>query len=56
LPIVVDGKETGILCPFSKMRVDPGTHTIGLLIPATGKVHQKEIVLFAGVRSVVFGD
>jgi hypothetical protein len=38
------------------MRVDPGTHTIGLLIPATGKVHQKEIVLFAGVRSVVFGD
>jgi hypothetical protein len=56
LPIVVDGKETGILCPFSKMRVDPGTHTIGLLIPATGKVHQKEIVLFVGVRSVVFGD
>lgn len=55
-PIVVDGKETGILCPFSKLRVDPGSHTIGLLIPATGKVHQKEIILFAGVRSVVFGD
>ena len=56
LPIVVDGKETGILCPFSKMRLDPGTHTIGLLIPATGQVHQKEIILFAGVRSVVFKD
>jgi hypothetical protein len=56
LPIVVDGKETGILCPFSKMRVEPGTHTIGLLIPATGKVHQKEVILFAGVRSVVFRD
>ena len=56
LPIVVDGKETGILCPFSKMRVDPGTHNIGLLIPATGKVHSKEVILFSGVRSIVFGD
>jgi len=56
LPIVVDGKETGILCPFSKMRVDPGSHTIGLFVPATGKVHNKDIILFAGVRSVVFGD
>jgi hypothetical protein len=56
LPIVVDGKETGILCPYSKMRVEPGTHTIGLFVPATGKVHNKEIILFAGVRSVVFGD
>jgi len=56
LPIVVDGKETGILCPFSKMRVDPGTHKIGLFIPATGKIHTKEVILFAGVRSIVFGD
>ena len=56
LPIVVDGKETGILCPFSKMRVDPGVHTIGLLIPATGQVHQKEVTLRPGVRSVVFAD
>ena len=56
LPIVVDGKETGILCPFSKMRVEPGTHTIGLLIPATGKIHQKEVTLPPGVRSVVFAD
>jgi hypothetical protein len=56
LPIVVDGKETGILCPFSKMRVDPGMHSIGLLIPATGKVHSKEVHLFSGVRSVVFRD
>jgi len=56
LPIVVDGKETGILCPYSKMRVEPGTHTIGVLVPATGKIHQKEITLSAGVRSVVFGD
>ena len=56
LPIVVDGKETGILCPYSKMRVEPGNHTIGVLVPATGKIHQKEITLSAGVRSVVFGD
>ena len=56
LPVVVDGKETGILCPFTKMRVEPGTHTIGLLVPATGKVHQKEVTLSAGVRSVVFAD
>lgn len=56
LPIVVNGKETGILCPFSKMRVQPGSHTIGVLVPATGEVHTKDIILFAGVRSVVFGD
>jgi serine/threonine protein kinase len=56
LPIVVDGKETGILCPFSKMRVDPGNHNIGLLNPGTGKIHQKEVTLSPGVRSVVFQD
>jgi serine/threonine-protein kinase len=56
LPIVVDGKETGILCPHSKMRVAPGTHTIGVLVPSTGKVHDKEITLSAGVRSINFGD
>ena len=56
LPIVVDGRETGILCPYSKMRVEPGEHTIGVLVPATGKVHEKEITLTAGVRSIAFGD
>jgi hypothetical protein len=56
LPIVVDGRETGVLCPNSKLRVAPGPHSIGVLIPATGKVHAKEITLSAGVRSIVFGD
>jgi hypothetical protein len=56
LPVVVDGKETGILCPYSKMRVEPGSHTIGVLVPSTGKVHEKEITLTAGVRSISFGD
>lgn len=56
LPIVVDGKETGILCPNSKMRVEPGTHTIGVLVLSTGKIHEKEITLSAGVRSINFGD
>ncbi len=56
LPIVVDGRETGILCPYSKMRVEPGVHTIGVLVPTTGKVHEKEITLGAGVRSIAFGD
>jgi serine/threonine protein kinase len=56
LPIVVDGKETGVLCPYSKMRVEPGSHTIGVLVPSTGRVHDKEITLSAGVRSVNFGD
>lgn len=56
LPIVVDGNETGVMCPYSKLRVDPGAHSIGVLVPATGKVHAKEITLSARVRSVVFGD
>jgi hypothetical protein len=56
LPIVVDGRETGALCPFSKIRLDPGRHTIGLFNPATGTIHSKEIGLPAGVRSIAFGD
>ena len=56
LPIVVDGRETGVFCPYSKLRLEPGTHRIGVLVPATGKVHEKEIALAAGVRSIVFGD
>jgi eukaryotic-like serine/threonine-protein kinase len=56
LPIVVDGKETGVLCPFSKLRVDPGVHKIGLFVPALGEVHDKEVTLHSGVRSIVFAD
>jgi serine/threonine-protein kinase len=56
LPIVVDGKETGVLCPFSKLRVDPGVHKIGLFVPALGQVHEKEVTLHPGVRSIVFTD
>ncbi len=56
LPIVVDGKETGVLCPFSKLRVDPGVHKIGLFVPALGQVHDKEVTLHSGVRSIVFTD
>ena len=56
LPIVVDGKETGVLCPFSKLRVDPGVHKIGLFVPALGQVHDKEVTLHSGVRSIVFPD
>lgn len=55
-PIVVDGRETGIFCPYSKLRVEPGIHRIGILVPSTGMVHEKEITLSAGVRSIVFGD
>jgi hypothetical protein len=56
LPIVIDGRETGVFCPYSKLRVEPGVHRIGVLVPATGKVHEKELTLSAGVRSIVFGD
>jgi hypothetical protein len=56
LPILVDGKETGVLCPFTKLRVDPGVHKIGLYVPALGQVHEKEVTLHSGVRSIVFGD
>ena len=55
-PIVVDGKETGIFCPFSKMKLAPGSHRIGILLPATGNVREKEITLSKGVRSVSFPD
>jgi hypothetical protein len=55
-PVIVDGKETGILCPYSKLRVEPGSHTIGVLVPSTGKIHAKEITLSAGVRSISFAD
>jgi serine/threonine protein kinase len=56
LPVVVDGKETGILCPNSKLRVEPGRHTIGVLVPSTGSIHTKDLTLYPGVRSVNFGD
>jgi serine/threonine protein kinase len=56
LPIVVDGKETGVLCPFTKLRVDPGVHKIGLFVPSLGKVREKEVTLHSGVRSIVFTD
>jgi hypothetical protein len=56
LPIVIDGKETGMLCPFSKLRVEPGVHKIGLFVPTLGAVHEKEVTLRPGVRSIVFAD
>ncbi len=56
LPIMIDGKETGVLCPFSKLRVDPGVHKIGLFVPSLGTVREKEVTLRPGVRSIVFAD
>jgi serine/threonine protein kinase len=56
LPITIDGKETGVLCPFSKLRVDPGVHKIGLFVPSLGTVREKEVTLHPGVRSIVFTD
>jgi hypothetical protein len=36
--------------------VEPGVHKIGLFVPALGQVHEKEVTLHPGVRSIVFGD
>jgi hypothetical protein len=46
----------GHCCPFNRLRVDPGVHKIGLYVPALGQVHEKEVTLHTGVRSIVFGD
>jgi len=54
-PLVVDGKEPA-LCPFTQAAGGARRAQIGLFVPALGQVHEKEVTLHPGVRSIVFGD
>ncbi len=52
-PILLDDEETGFLCPELRLSVPAGKHTLGIYLPATGKVVSVPITVEAGGRTVV---
>ncbi len=53
-PILVDGAETGALCPVAQIALPPGPHEIGILIPGSDDVHRWKLQLRPGPRIVGF--
>jgi hypothetical protein len=54
LPVLVDGAETGLLCPSPRLGLQPGQHEIGILDPASGEVEKQALELRVGARYVRF--
>jgi len=52
-PILLDDEETGFLCPELRLPVPAGKHTLGIYLPATGKVVSVPITVEVGSRTVV---
>lgn len=40
-PVLVDGKETGLLCPTERIGLPAGDHEVGLYVPADDKAHNR---------------
>jgi hypothetical protein len=54
LPVVVDGQETGLLCPTNRIPLAPGPHKISIYVPQTDALLSKELTLGDTVRSLKF--
>ena len=54
LPVLIDGKETGLLCPTHRIRLSPGRHTIGVYLPASDTALAKELPIGGTIRSLKF--
>ncbi len=53
-PIIIDGAETGLLCPVAQIALPPGPHEIAIYIPATDESHRWKLQLRPGPRVVGF--
>lgn len=54
-PILVDGVETGVLCPTSRrISLTPGTHRAGIYLPGEDRLITKDLELGSQVKSIKF--
>ncbi len=51
-PVFIDGVETGLLCPASRVPVSAGTHRVGVLVPAERGLVATEIAAPTGPKPV----
>lgn len=42
-PVLIDGVETGLLCPTERIDLAAGRHSVGILVPADGQVHAEDV-------------
>jgi hypothetical protein len=47
-PIVIDGTETGLLCPALGLSLVPGPHDIAVFIPGRDETHRWKVQLRPG--------
>jgi hypothetical protein len=51
-PVFIDGVETGLLCPASRVPVSAGTHRVGVFVPAERNLIAVQIAAAAGPKPV----
>jgi hypothetical protein len=49
-PILIDDEETGFVCPSLRVPAAVGKHTVGIYLPATGRVVSVETTVEPGAR------
>ena len=52
LPVLVDGQNTGFLCPVKDLPLKPGVHRIGVFVPSKGRAFSFSTRLAPGPRTL----
>ncbi len=53
-PVLVDDRETGLLCPTSRIPLDPGEHNVSLYIPESDQTLTRPVTIDTGIKSIKF--
>jgi outer membrane biosynthesis protein TonB len=51
-PVLVDGEETGLICPTGRIPLTPGTHKVALYLPETDDTLEREVEVTDGIKSI----
>ncbi len=54
-PVLIDGAESGLLCPSGRIGIAPGKHEVAVMDPATGEIEKQEIDVGTRTEHVRFG-
>lgn len=52
-PILIDGEETGLLCPASNLHIRSGKRTVGIFLPTSRKIRAADVQVLPGLTPTV---
>lgn len=55
-PVLIDGVESGLLCPSGRVGLSPGKHEVGVMDPSTGEIEKRDVEVGSSTKHVRFGN